>query len=305
MKSHHYGSVAVIAAAILWSLDGLLRRELFNLPPSVVVFWEHLLGILVLAPVIYYLRKHLRNYSREQWIAIIVVSFLSGALGTVMYTAALTRTQFAPFSVVVLLQQLQPIFAIATASVLLKEKISPRLIGLAAIAIGAAYFTAFPDLTVDFENDRDSVIAAMLAVGAAASWGSSTALSKFSLKGMNSLQVTATRFALVPFFAFGIAAVMGDAGQLGEITGEQWRYLVAITFSTGLVALGLYYFGLKRILASRSTLLELAWPASAVIIGYFFLDETFTATQWLGAGVLTGVITYIARTQIDEKVKDF
>lgn len=299
MQKHHYGAVAVILAAFLWSLDGLLRKQLFDLPPSVVVFWEHLFGIVVLVPIVLYFRKHYKKYTKEQWIAIITVSFLSGALGTVLYTAALTQTQFSPFSVVVLLQQLQPIFAITAAAILLKEKITSRFIGLSAIALVAAYFTAFPDLTVNFDTGKDTALAALFAIGAAASWGVSTALSKYSLEGVHSIQVTATRFALVPFFALAIALIMGDANQLGNVTFEQWRYIVAITFSTGLVALGIYYYGLKRIMASRSTILELTWPISAVVIGFFFLDETFTATQWLGAGVLTGVVLIISQSQRD------
>ena len=297
MKSHQYGSLAVIAAAILWSLDGLLRKQLFSLPPSVVVFWEHMLGIVVLIPILYFLRKHYKKLTKQQWIAIIAVAFLSGALGTILYTAALTGTQFAPFSVVVLLQQLQPIFAISAAAVLLKERVSKRFIGLALVALVGAYFTAFPDLEVNFDTGEDTAKAALFAVGAAASWGISTALSKYSLKDVKSLQVTAIRFALVPFFALLFVGVLGDSGELGSVTAQQWKYILAITFSTGLVALGIYYYGLKRILASRSTLLELTWPISAIVVGFVFLDESFTATQWWGVIVLTTVVTYIARTE--------
>lgn len=51
MKNKIYiGSIAVVFAALLWSLDGFLRRELYSLPPAVVVFWEHLLGLIILAP---------------------------------------------------------------------------------------------------------------------------------------------------------------------------------------------------------------------------------------------------------------
>jgi drug/metabolite transporter (DMT)-like permease len=51
----------------------------------------------------------------------------SGALGTIFYTAALGKVQYVQFSVVVLLQQLQPIWAILMASFLLKEKIEKKL----------------------------------------------------------------------------------------------------------------------------------------------------------------------------------
>ena len=126
MKYRNLGSVSVIFAALLWSLDGLLRTQLYSLPPAVVVFWEHLLGLILIAPFILATFSQFRKLTRKQWIAITGVSFLSGALGTILYTAALAKTQYIPFSVVVLLQQLQPIFAITAAAILLKEPLTRR-----------------------------------------------------------------------------------------------------------------------------------------------------------------------------------
>ncbi|MEK7557507.1 MAG: DMT family transporter, partial [Patescibacteria group bacterium] len=83
--------------------------------------------------------------------------------------------------------------------------------------------------------------------------------------------------------------------SLLALSGPQWGKIVAITFSTGLVALAIYYFGLKRIPASRSTLLELTWPLSAALVGFFFLGDRLTGTQWLGALVLIVVIYLVER----------
>ncbi|HEX5797600.1 MAG TPA: EamA family transporter, partial [Candidatus Saccharimonadales bacterium] len=103
MKYIRFGSAAVVVAALLWSADGLLRRELYSLPASVIVFWEHLFGFIILLPFILASFKAFRQLTGKQWLAIGGVSFLSGALGTILYTAALTKIQFIPFSVVILL----------------------------------------------------------------------------------------------------------------------------------------------------------------------------------------------------------
>ena len=103
LKFVKFGSIAVVFAALLWSLDGLLRRNLYDLPASVIVFWETLFGFIILLPFIAYSYKAFRKLTKKQWQAIIGVSFLSGAVGTIFYTAALTKIQFIPFSVVVLL----------------------------------------------------------------------------------------------------------------------------------------------------------------------------------------------------------
>ena len=295
MKYMRYGSAAVIVAALLWSVDGLLRRHLYVLPAPVIVFYEHLLGLVVLAPIILTSLKAFKKLTRKQWYAPIGVSFLSGAVGTILYTAALGRIQFIPFSVVVLLQQLNPIFAIIASAILLKEPLTRRFFGLSAVALVAAYFVTFPKYAVNFSTGSGTVIAALFAVGAAAAWGTSTAFSKYALKDTSSIHITALRFGFTPIFALGFVLLSGSTASLGSITLNQFMYLVAITFSTGLVALIIYYFGLQRVLASRAAILELAWPASAVVVGWIWLDQGLTASQAIAAIVLTGTIIQIAK----------
>ncbi len=298
------GAVAVVSAALLWSLDGLLRRQLFSLPPTIVVFWEHLLGLAVLTPIIMSGFKEFKKLTKGQWLTIAVVALLSGAAGTIFYTSALGKIQYIPFSVVVLLQQLQPIFAIGMAALLLKEPITERFGFLTIVALVAAYFVSFPDLHVNLSTGSGTTLAALLAIAAAFSWGASTAFSKYSLKGTSFIHITAIRFALTPLFALLFAGLLGQTSQITAMTNTQWLYLLAITFSTGLVALAIYYYGLQRIPASRATLLELAWPISAVVIGYFISHESLTWTQWLGAIALLLVMRLITKDAAEiEKLK--
>ncbi len=299
VKYSKYGSVAVVAAALLWSVDGLLRRHLYTLPAPVIVFWEHAFGFILLLPIIIWSWKAFKKLTRRQWLAIGFVSLLSGAAGTILYTAALGRIQYIPFSVVVLLQQLNPIFAIAASALLLRERLTRRFVALSAVALVAAYFATFPDIKINFATGNGTAIAALFAVGAAACWGVGTAFSKYALKGTSSLHITAARFGITMLFALVFVGLSGSAGAMGSITFDQFKYLIAITFSTGLVALLIYYFGLKRVKASRAAILELAWPASAVLIGYIWLDQGLTWSQGIGALVLTGAIYLIARDTRD------
>ncbi|HUY85092.1 MAG TPA: DMT family transporter [Candidatus Dormibacteraeota bacterium] len=295
MKYIKFGSTAVVVAALLWSVDGLLRRHLYTLPAPVIVFWEHTFGFVVLLPVIAASYKTFKRLTRKQWLAIIGVSFLSGAVGTILYTAALGRIMFIPFSVVVLLQQLNPIFAISASALLLREPLTKKFFALTIVALIAGYFVTFPQVSVNLATGKGTAVAALMAVGAAAAWGTSTAFSKYALKGTASLQITAARFGITPFFALLFIFLSGSTHAVRSITLNQFAYLVAITFSTGMMALLIYYFGLKRVLASRSAILELAWPASAVVIGYVWLHQGLTWTQGIAAIILAGTIYVIAR----------
>src|SRR3989344_51514 len=114
MLKNYTGPVLIIIAALLWAVDGVIRRNLYTLPPITIIFVEHLVGLVVLSPFVfkYVLETKL---TKGQWWLLLLVAVLSGLLGTLWFTTALLKVHFISFSVVFLLQKLQPIFAISTA----------------------------------------------------------------------------------------------------------------------------------------------------------------------------------------------
>src|SRR5688500_15594667 len=113
-----YGPALVVLASILWALDGVIRRSLFSLPPITIVFFEHLIGLLILAPFfIPRLKKEALNLKELGLMSF--VALLSGVLATLWFTMALVSVNFIPFSIVYLILYLEPIFAITTAHLLL------------------------------------------------------------------------------------------------------------------------------------------------------------------------------------------
>ncbi len=63
----------IIAAACLWAVDGVIRRSLFTLLPLVIVFYEHLIGSILLLPLA---MKQLikERLDRKSFILIFIVS---------------------------------------------------------------------------------------------------------------------------------------------------------------------------------------------------------------------------------------
>ncbi len=290
----NFGPLFIIIAALLWSVDALLRRSLYVLPPATIVFYEHLIGFAILLFFIPKWFPDLKKMTRKEWIAIGLVSLFSGALGTIFYTAALGKINYIQFSVIVLLQQLQPIWAISAAAILLKEKITKKFILWAGVALVAAYFVNFKDMTVNLQTGSGTAIAGLFAVLAGMLWGSSTAISKYVLNKVHFLTATALRFAIAPIFALGFVLSMNQGASLTQVTIPQLQALLLIAFSTGMLALAIYYYGLKRTPARVTTICELVWPASAVFIDYVYFHQTYSNTQILGIVVLLFAIYQIA-----------
>ena len=285
-KIKKIGPVFIVVASLLWSLDGLLRRSLFTLPPAVIVFFEHILGAILLLPFALRQMKEIKTLSKKEWIALGVVSLFSGALGTILYTGALIQVHFIQFSVVSLLQQLQPIWAITVAALLLKEKVSRRFIFWALLAIIGSYFVTFKNLNVNISRDGATIAAALMAISAGAMWGSSTSFSKVVLKKVSHITATFLRFIMAPVWAFIIVLILGQTSSMTQVTMPQLGTLLIIALTTGMVALLIYYYGLRNTKAQVSAICELTWPVSAIIIDYVYLKNPLSVTQLIGAAVV-------------------
>lgn len=291
LKSNFTGPTLIVIAASLWALDGVIRRSLFVLSPITIVFYEHLIGALLLTPFALPLFKSEKiTKSSYGWAAL--VALLSGLLGTLWFTTALVKVNFISFSVVFLLQKLQPIFATGSAAVLLKEKISPKYLQWAGLAVVAAYFVTFPGGVVSLDTGPGTVVAALYAVGAAFAWGTSTSFSKMLLQKQSHTIATALRFyftsvlAFVAILIFQGSAGIGLANGLPIVTSSEVLRFGFIAVSTGMVALLIYYKGLKQTQAKISTILELVFPLLAIFIDKLFYQTQLTIGQYLAAAVL-------------------
>lgn len=288
------GPVFIAIAAFLWALDGILRRSLFTLPPAVIVFYEHLLGAILIAPF-FFSKITKERLTKTEWSAVIWVSFFSSLLGTLLFTAALAQTQFIPFSVVFLLQKLQPVFAVVTGAVVLKESLSRQYFKWAGLAFAAAYFVTFKNGVVNFSTGGGTTLAALMAVGAAFAWATSTAFSRFGLLRHSHTLITGLRFWLATPMAFIAVLLLGQASHLAQVTPGQLLRLLTIALSTGLVALWIYYRGLKYTQVKVATIVELIFPVTAVFIDIFLYHTLLAPSQYLAALVLLFAVSKVSR----------
>lgn len=295
------GPTYIIIASLLWALDGVIRRTLGDVPPLHIIFFEHLVGALILLPIGFVFWDQTKITKRE-WGFIGLVSLFSGLLGTLFFTAALLKTMFISFSVVFLIQKLQPLFAISSAAIFLKEPIGKNYIKWALLALVAAYFVTFPNGAINFGTGGGTITAAALALGAAVFWGTSTTFSKIALTDQNSTLITALRFGLTTILAFVAISMTGSLGDITIPTGGQALRYIIIALSTGMVALLLYYRGLKTTPVRVVTILELTFPFVAVLIDVFLYHSVLAVSQYLAGFVLLFAMYNIARLQNEHKI---
>lgn len=287
-------ALAVIFAAFLWSFDGFIRQNLFALPSFLIVSLEHVIGAILFLPLLIRGWKEVSLLGQRGWISVLWISIFGGVLGTFFYTKALSYVNYIDLSVVVLLQKLQPIFAIALAGVILKEKITKRFIILAFAAIVGGYLVTFGSSSINDWDDK-TIIAALLALLAAFSWGSSTVLGKHALNRLSFTTVTSLRLAITASVTAFVLLSTGQYDAINNMTLSHWGFIVLIVLSTGSLALFFYYYGLNKLPASHATLYELFWPLSAVGLDWFIRGNILSLPQWVGAILLLGAIIILTR----------
>src|SRR5437868_14671283 len=115
MKENHakrgtnYGPWLVGVGAALWGTESAWRiplNELFD--AEVIVFWEHVLILLMLSPLLLSKLSALQGIDARTWSYLIFSAFAGSAVGTVFFTMALKRGN--PTVVNVILN-LQPIIS--------------------------------------------------------------------------------------------------------------------------------------------------------------------------------------------------
>jgi DME family drug/metabolite transporter len=147
----------VAIAAAMWGLDGLLRKPLATtLHPSTVV--------------------------------VAAIGIGASATGTALFTEAFKlASATGDFVTPLVLQKLQPLFAVALAVLILRERLRPGFALYAVPALAGAWLLTFAlQIAV--------VKVALFAVGAAVLWASGTVLGRLVSGAVSARDLTALRF---------------------------------------------------------------------------------------------------------------
>lgn len=126
-----------------WRLSfGVLTvPRLYELKIGYVVFVLHMLPFLIMNFFFHGQYRNLKYFSRTDYFYLLLVALFGGALGTLSIVQALFLVGFQKLTVVVLLQKLQPVFGIILAAVILKERLGPRYLLWASMAIIGGYIS--------------------------------------------------------------------------------------------------------------------------------------------------------------------
>jgi drug/metabolite transporter, DME family len=279
------GVVLISVAAAMWGLDGLIRRPLSSSTSAfTIVFGEHVVLVALTLPLLVPAFRALWRAGPAYVAAGIVVGAGASAIATILFTKALFHGDFIT---VVVLQKAQPLIAVIGAWLVLGERPRPGFAWFLLPALAGLWLIALPHPLDPHARGLTPIIETL---AAAALWGLGTVFGRLLGRRLEFQQVTTVRFAF-GLVASACALPIVGASAFSSVHDSFWIAVLALV--TGLLALGLYYYGLQRTPALLSALGELAFPVTAALVGIYAFDSSLRWTQWIGVAVTVGVISLL------------
>ena len=279
------GIVLISIAATLWGLDGLIRKPLSHTTtPTTIVFGEHVVLVALTLPLLVPALLALWRAGLRYILAGMVIGAGASAIATILFTQALFHGDFIT---VVVLQKAQPLVAVAGAWLVLGEQPRPRFAWFLLPALAGIWLIALKHPLAPHAQGLTPIAETL---GAAGLWGLGTVFGRYLGRRLAFEHVTTVRFA---FGLVASACALPIVGAAAFASAHDSLWIAVLALVTGLLALGLYYYGLRRTPAMLAALGELAFPVTATLIGIYVYNDTLRWTQWLGIAITVAVVTLL------------
>jgi drug/metabolite transporter (DMT)-like permease len=280
------GVVLIAVAAALWGTDPIIRKTMSGTTSATtIVFGEHVILVLCTLP---FLVPALRAVFRAGWryvTAAVVVGAGASAVATILFTDALIG--HSDYITPVVIQKIQPFIAIGAAALLLGERPRPGFWWFFLPAVAGFWLVnqAHP-----LAPSAQGLVVVSEATGAAVLWGLGTVLGRYLSRELEFQHVLSLRFF---FGLLASALALRVMHQPAYSNGHDTVLILYLALVTGLLALGLYYYGLQRTPAMVASLAELTYPAVAIVAGIYAYGQHLSWTQWLGVALIIGSVTLL------------
>jgi drug/metabolite transporter, DME family len=284
------GVVLIAVAAAMWGTDPIIRKTMTpTTSATTIVFGEHVILVLCTVPFLLPALRSVVRAGRSYVAAAVVVGAGASAVATILFTDALLRSQ--DFIAPVVIQKIQPFIAIGAAAFLLGERPRPGFWWFFLPAVAGFWLVnqAHP-----LNPSAKGLVVVAEATGAAVLWALGTVLGRYLSRELEFQHVLSLRFFFGLLGSSLALLVMHEPAYSNSHDAALILYLALVT---GLLALGLYYYGLQRTPAMVASVAELTYPAVAIIAGLFALPpgvhEHLRWSQWLGVALILGSVTLL------------
>jgi drug/metabolite transporter (DMT)-like permease len=303
-RTSTYGPWLVGLGAALWGTESAWRIPLNQLfDAEVIVFWEHVLILMMFLPILLPRLGELRNIDSRSWGYLLFSGFAGSAVGTVFFTLAL---KYGNPTVVNVILNIQPVISTLGAFLLFGDRLATRFFVYATIAILAGVFLSVerPDLIGVSFQQAGLTIGTGYALICAFFWAGSTVAGRGVMMGMP-LRLAASMRIVVGLSCMTLillahgklhSAALWPAAAQAQPTKAIVLLLLLASISGGIPLL-IYFEGLRLTRASIAGYFEMMQTLAAVVITWGFFHAALRPHQVVAAVVLIAAVAMVQRVQ--------
>jgi drug/metabolite transporter (DMT)-like permease len=299
-----YGPWLVGLGAALWGTESAWRIPLNDLfDAQVIVFWEHVLILLMFLPILIPQLGELRKIDAPTWGYLLFSGFAGSAVGTIFFTLALKNGN--PTVVNVILN-IQPVISTLGAFLLFGDRLTRRFFLYAGVAIVAGIFLSVehPGLIGVSFAQAGLNLGTGYALVCALFWGLSTVAGRGVMTGMPLRLASSLRIVVGLVCMTLILVVYGklNSASLWPVTAQTHAgtaivALILLASISGGIPLLIYFEGLRLTRASTAGYFEMMQTLAAVCITWGFFHATLHPHQVIAAIVLMAAVVMVQRVQ--------
>ena len=296
------GRMYLLIAIIIFSASNSVTRKLTVLGMQKLIDGRNPISfcnvlfvgnICALVLLFFFYRKQwniqsFKQLSRADWLGLIGVAILSGALAPSLIFMALESTLV---NNVVLIGRIEPPLILTLSIFLLRERVNRWVIAGAAISFFGVFLTVFLQDSGENMVDMGGVIQVgkgeLMAAGGAIALAISNIISKVKLRQISLGFFTIFRTATGTVIFFVIVINLYGASHFTDVFSLflwQWMLIYGAVIVVG--GQLCWFMGLKTTGASEVSLASSFSPIVGILTAYFILGEAPNMAQYIGGSVI-------------------
>jgi drug/metabolite transporter, DME family len=303
------GYFFIAAATFCWGLSAAMGRAMFTgrffglpalhpIDPLMLAQARSTIALLILAPILFVLRRPTLNVRRSHVVQFFVLGVLGLAASNYFYYFAIEKTNVAT---AIVLQYVAPVWVLLyMLTRRLQRPTVQRISGVVLAVVGCAIAvgeiaarSSFPWLVItSMRFNKVGVIAAELAA---------ITFAFYNVYGQQLLQIY-QRWTVLVYSMLGAAVFWLLVNPPWKIvaqhySGEQWLFMLAFSITSMLIPFSLYFAGLQYLDATRAVVTACLEPVWAILLTAITLGELVTQTQVVGIAVVLSATILVQRPE--------
>lgn len=270
---------AIILCALIAGSNGLLIKYMSSLNTGAIAFFRTMVPVVFLAPVLFNKTSPIftGNYKKM---------LLASSINVVRIYLYLVAFIFTSIGNAVVLFYSWPLFVFIIEVVYFKKRLRTKHVLLLLLAFAGMVIT-YSTKSFSFENN--DIVGMVAAVLSAMTYAVTVLIFKSESNNYSKEQIIIYQNLLGAFLFIPFLFFIPDApfNQLG--VGVFYGFLI------GIVVFKLFFYGLKHLEASTASSLMYLEVVSAIVLGYFVLDEKLTLSTVIGGALIITSSYFITR----------